>query len=86
VGHIVCSGMSGPENIDALFSCTGGPSAMSIKSKQGHVTSNFCFCIHWDLWVTHSTHQCVRATECRSTIFHAQVGLAQIPEKVRRDT
>jgi hypothetical protein len=38
-------------NVDALFSCSSAPSAVSINSTSGYVTPNFCFCVHWDLWV-----------------------------------
>jgi hypothetical protein len=31
------------------FSCSGGPGAIFIKSSMGHVMSNLCFCIRWDL-------------------------------------
>jgi hypothetical protein len=34
------------------FSCSCGPRAVSTKSMSGHVTSNLCFCIRWDLQVT----------------------------------
>jgi hypothetical protein len=42
--QVVHSGVSGAQNID-----TG---AVSIKSTLGQVTSNFCFCIWWDMRVT----------------------------------
>jgi hypothetical protein len=31
------------------FLCLGGPNAVSIKSALGHLLSNLCFCIRWDL-------------------------------------
>jgi hypothetical protein len=34
------------------FSCSGGPSVVSIKSAPGHVTVNLCFSIQWHLQVT----------------------------------
>jgi hypothetical protein len=37
------------------FSCSGGPSAVFIKSTPGHNALNLCFSIRRDLWVT----QCV---------------------------
>jgi hypothetical protein len=52
VGHIVHSCTSGARNIDALFSCLGGPGAVSIKSALAHVKLDMCFCILWDLHVT----------------------------------
>jgi hypothetical protein len=51
-GHVVYSGVSGASNVDALFSCSGELDVVSIKITPGHVTSNPCFCIWWDLWVT----------------------------------
>jgi hypothetical protein len=33
-----------------------------------------------------SAFWCVRGVKHRHTIFHAQVGLVQIPQKARRDT
>jgi hypothetical protein len=36
------------------FSCSGGPSAVSIKIASGHITPNLCFCIRWYLRVTYS--------------------------------
>jgi hypothetical protein len=50
--HIVHSSVSGERNVNALFSCSGGPSAVSIKIAPGHITSNLCFCFRWDLPVT----------------------------------
>jgi hypothetical protein len=35
------------------FSCSGGSSAIFIKSTMGHVTVNLCFCIRWDMWDTY---------------------------------
>jgi hypothetical protein len=34
-GHVVHSGASGVRNVDTLFSCLGGPGAVSIKSAPG---------------------------------------------------
>jgi hypothetical protein len=53
-GHLVHSGPSIARNVDALsfvlWWARGG--AVSIKSAPGHVTSNWCFFIWWDLCVT----------------------------------
>jgi hypothetical protein len=73
VGHIVHSGASGPQNIDAPFLCLGGTSTDSIKSALGHVMLNLCFSIWWDLW-SRSAFWCVRGVKRRRTIFHDQVG------------
>jgi hypothetical protein len=51
VGHIVHSSASGARNIITLFSCSGGPGAVSRKSASGHVALNLCFCNRWNLWV-----------------------------------
>jgi hypothetical protein len=48
-GHIVHFGASGARNVDDLFSCSGGPSAVSINNAIGYVVVNFYFCIQWDL-------------------------------------
>jgi hypothetical protein len=34
------------------FSRSCGPGADPIKSALGHVTSNLCFCIRCDMWIT----------------------------------
>jgi hypothetical protein len=44
-GRIVGSGASGAWNVDALFSCSCGPSTDLTKSTPRHVTTNLCFCI-----------------------------------------
>jgi hypothetical protein len=45
----------GNEMSTNYFSCSGGPSAVFIKSAPGHNALNLCFSIRRDLWVT----QCV---------------------------
>jgi hypothetical protein len=72
----------GRETLMHYFSCLGGPIEVSIKSARLHVMPNLCFCILSDLWVT----QCIRGMKCPRIIFHAQVGLLQIPQKAHRDT
>jgi hypothetical protein len=52
VGHIVHSGMTGVQKVAALFLMLGGTTMNSTKSVPGHVTSNMCFCIRWDMLVT----------------------------------
>jgi hypothetical protein len=51
-GHVVHSVCPGCQNVDALFFLLGCLDAVSIKSTPGHVTSNICFCIRWNLRVT----------------------------------
>jgi hypothetical protein len=50
--NVVHSSASWARNVDVLFSCLGGTGTDSIKIVLGHVTSNFCFCILWDMQVT----------------------------------
>jgi hypothetical protein len=47
--HVVHSGASGAQNMNALFSCLGGSSTDSTKSVVGHIMWNVCFLIRWDL-------------------------------------
>jgi hypothetical protein len=49
---IVLSGASGVRSGNTQFLCSSGLYAVFLKSASGHVTSNLCFCIRWDLWVT----------------------------------
>jgi hypothetical protein len=49
-GCVVHSGVSGARSVDT-FSCLGGAGVVSIKSAPGHVMSNLCFRILWDLQV-----------------------------------
>jgi hypothetical protein len=51
-GHVVHSGASGAQNIDALLFLLWWTWALSLKSVPGHVMPNLCFCIPEDLWVT----------------------------------
>jgi hypothetical protein len=51
-GHVAHSSASGPQNINALFSWSGGFGMGSTKSESGHVMLKLCFCIQWDLQVT----------------------------------
>jgi hypothetical protein len=51
-GYVVDSGVSGAQNVDAVFSCSGGTGADSTKSVSGHVTPTLCFRIQWDLRIT----------------------------------
>jgi hypothetical protein len=52
VGHVVHFDVSVVQNVDALFSLSGGLSAVSIKGASGHIMLKLCFYISWDLWVT----------------------------------
>jgi hypothetical protein len=52
VGDVVHSGVSRPQNVNALFSCSGATGMDSTKRASRHVTLNLCFCIQWDLLVT----------------------------------
>jgi hypothetical protein len=50
------------------FSCSDGPSAVSIKSTQGHVTPNFCFA-SIGICGSRSAFLCNRGVKHRCTIF-----------------
>jgi hypothetical protein len=67
-GHVVHSGASGPRNIEALFSWSGGPSTDSLKSTSRHITPNLSFCI-CRICRSRSAFQCVRGVNLRCTIF-----------------
>jgi hypothetical protein len=56
--HVAHSCASGARNVNALFSWSGRPGAVSIKSLQGNVTPNLCFCIRWDLLVMYCIPVC----------------------------
>jgi hypothetical protein len=77
-GHIVLSDASRAQNVDTLFSCSGGPDVVSIKSALGYVTLNFCFCI---LWICGSCRAfwSIRGEKHRCTILHAWVGPVWFP-------
>jgi hypothetical protein len=51
-GYVVHYGTSGPETLTHYFSCSGGIGTYLTKSAPGHVTSNLCFCIRWEVLVT----------------------------------
>jgi hypothetical protein len=51
-GDLVHSGASEVRNGDALFFIVGWEWYRFDKKALGHVTSNLCFCIWWDLWAT----------------------------------
>jgi hypothetical protein len=65
----------GYETSTHYFSCSGGPGAVSTNGAPGHVMTNLCFCIQWDMRLTYYVlvQWCIRATKCRYTIFHALV-------------
>jgi hypothetical protein len=50
-GHVVHSDASGHERLMHYFSCLGGTGIDLTKSRLGHVTSNLCFYMQWDLRV-----------------------------------
>jgi hypothetical protein len=51
-GDVVHYGASEARNINAIFSCSGGPGSDHTKDTAGHVMLNLWFCIRWDLRVT----------------------------------
>jgi hypothetical protein len=51
IGHVVHSGVSGPQNVDPLFFLLGWDRYGFDKNALGHVTPNLCFYIRWDLRV-----------------------------------
>jgi hypothetical protein len=57
--HIVCSGASGMQNINAIFFTLGWAQCWSHKKHTRHVTPNLCFCVLCDLEVTLSILVCL---------------------------
>jgi hypothetical protein len=51
-GHVVHCSESRDETSTHYFSCSGGTGTDLTRSASGHVMSNLCFCIRWDLRVT----------------------------------
>jgi hypothetical protein len=51
-GHIGIAEHLEHETSMHYFCCSGGTDTNSIKNALGHIMSNLCFCIRWDLWVT----------------------------------
>jgi hypothetical protein len=49
----------GRETPTHYFSCSGGTGMDFTKSVVGHITPNLCFCIRWDLQVTHCIPVCL---------------------------
>jgi hypothetical protein len=54
MGHVMYFSASGREKSRHYFSCSSGPTVVSIKSMPVHVTLKLCFCIQWDRRVTYS--------------------------------
>jgi hypothetical protein len=52
MGNVVHSDASGARNIDALFLLLERDRYEFKKRAMGQSTTNLCFCIWWDLWVT----------------------------------
>jgi hypothetical protein len=70
VGHVVHSRLSGaPQNFEALFSRSGGPSVVFIKCVLGNVMLNLCFCIRYDLRVMECILVCPGRKKYRHYFF-----------------
>jgi hypothetical protein len=65
-GHIVHFGASGARNIDALYFMLRCDWCDFHKKRVGQVTSNLCFCIRWDMWVTY----CIQVHPRREISMH----------------
>jgi hypothetical protein len=52
VSHVVHSGASVEWNGNTLFFVLGWGRYEFDKNALGHITTNLCFCIQWDLQVT----------------------------------
>jgi hypothetical protein len=78
----------GHETSTHYFSCSGELGAVSTKGAPGHIMTNLCFHIWWDMRVTYDVlvQLCIRATKCRRTIFHALLELVRNAHIVRRET
>jgi hypothetical protein len=69
------------------FSCINWIGIDSTKSASGHVMSNFCFCIRWDMICgSRSAFRCVRGTKRRNNIFRGRVRPTRFPQQVHWDT
>jgi hypothetical protein len=44
-GHVVHSGASGAQKVEALFFLLGWVGTDATKTAMGHITLNLCFCI-----------------------------------------
>jgi hypothetical protein len=82
--YVLHSGAFMALNVDTLFFMLGWDRYGFQKNTPGHVTSNFNFCIRWDLRVT----TCIPVRSGCETLTHyfsSRVGPIWIPQKARRD-
>jgi hypothetical protein len=81
VGHIVHSGASRMQIVDALFFKIGWAWCSLHKMRVGLVTSNLCVFASGGIYRSHSAFQCVGGVKPHCIFCHAQVGLWRFPEK-----